>query len=538
MSAATVSLREIAAQWRADRRIYPVYASMVRQFDLGIEPCRDLESPIDRNDPTILEKIAAWFDEVDAHSHAGHLRQALQTAHVAKEDNLRGLLDRFLNKEEKSAADRDKVDFLLVQYFAQCAPHALQHRELELDDIAEVLEPVLGEAVPQQPRWLQTLDAERARLKECRTLHELLDKDVLAHVRQLKEEAGEMYFGSGAMLAFTRFNFAARHAFFRLLHADLGAMRHALHELEARGIKHVDCKAAGLSDQEPLENLAAIAHDWKTPFRAPYAAGKPFDSMMKIARILELEAAKPVPAPKPAPTPEAKVVPTPAPKAETKAPPEPAPAAPPPATQRFEASPAKAQPAASVADSTHEISFAAADGKIPTAIMEAAKPAAGSGPSTTEIPVYSAAEQTAPAETTRTPGVDLQACLEHIAEQLIGDVQPTPTSVATVYYSDTKILLSSWEVSAFTKGGNDTADALQRAVAARTILLEALERKKKGLLAADLLEALKLAHAEVALLQESIAKAKERKDIDAAVNLAATCKRMLALIEEAEKLSH
>ena len=502
MTTATVSLREIAAQWRADRRIYPIYAGIVRQFELGLEPCRELESPIDRNDPEVLERIAAWFDGVDEHSHAGHLRQALQTAHVAKEDNLRGLLSRFLEKPKKTAGDRDKVDFLLVQYFAQCAPHSMHNRELEFDDIARVLEPVLGEMAPQQPRWLEPLDGALAKLKQCRTLRELLRMGVLAQVRKLKEEAGEMYFGSGAMLAFTRFNFVARHAFFRLLHADLGTMRHALQELEKRGLQHLDCTAAGMSAQEPLATLAAICHDWKTPFRAAYAAGQPFERMMQIAHILEQEAAKPAPAP---PRTQA---PTPAP--ETPSP-----------------------------ESTHEIRFETAEGKIPTAMMEAARQAAAQGPTTAEVPVYTAgAASAAPAETTQSPLDPVSACLERIAEQLIGDVQPTPTSVATVYYRETRILLSSWEVAAFSKGKTDASDALKRAAAARSLVLEALERKKKSLPSDDLAEVLKLAHGEIALLQESIAKAKERKDIDAAVNLAASCKRMLALLEEAEKRGH
>lgn len=514
MSTATVSLREIAAQWRADRRIYPIYASIVRQFEFGIEPCRDLESPIDRNDPGVLEKIAAWFDVVDARSHAGHLRQALQTAHVAKEDNLRELLHRFLDKEKKTAADRDKVDFLLVQYFAQCAPHSMHNRDLELDEIAEVLEPVLGETVPQQPRWLEVLDKELAELKACKSLHELLERGVLAHVRQLKEEAGDMYFGSGAMLAFVRFNFVARHAFFRLLHADLNAMRHALQELKGRGMNHLDCTAAGLSCDESLASLETICHDWKTPFRAAYAAGRPFERMMKILCLLQQEVAKPRPAP--------------APPVETVE----------PTLEAESAVAVEPQTPPSAAPSTHEVSFENADGKIPTEIMEAAKQAAQNGPSTSEIPMYNAEEQSSAGQAPRKPALDVQACLEHIAQQLIGEVQPTPTSVATVFYNDAKILLSSWEVTAFTKGGNDAADALQRAVAGRTVLLECVERKKKGLLAADLPEAVKLAHAEVSLLQETIAKAKEMKDIDSAVNLAATCKRLLGLIDEAEKLSH
>ncbi len=489
MSAATVSLREIAALWRAARRIYPIYAGMVRHFDLGIQPCRDLESPIDRNDPEILEAIASWFDAVDERSHAGHLRQALQTAHVAKEDNLRELLRRFLDKEKKTAADRDKIDFLLVQYFSQCAPHSMHNRALELDDVAQALEPVLGETAPQQPRWLEVLDSELAKLAACKSLGELLEKGVLAHVRQLKEEAGEMYYGSGALLVFTRFNFVARHTFFRLLHADLGIMRQALHQVEQCGIKTLDCKRAGLSAQEPVENLARICHDWKTPFRAPYAAGKPFEQMMSVLRILQEAAAASAPQPAPAAQ-----IPEPAPPAPMAAP-QPAPAP-----------------------------------------LAAAVPAV-EGPSTAEAPVHRAEQETPSPATAKPQALDVQGCLEHIAEQLIGEIQPTPTSVATVHYNDAKILLSSWEVAAFTKGGNDSADALQRAVAARTLLLEAVERKKKNLPAVDLPDVIKLAHAEVALLQESIAKAKDAKDIDAAVNLAASGKRLLSLIDEAEKLS-
>ncbi len=482
---APMSLREIAAQWRAFRRIYPVYAAIVRQFEIGVAPCRDLESPIDRNDPEILEAIERWFDQVDERSQAFHLRNALQRAHVATESNLRGLICRFLDKEKKSAADRDKVDFLLVQYFADRAPHSMHNRALELDDIAEVLEPVLGETVPHQPKWLDVLDGQLEALSGCRKLEDLVNSRILSDVRRLKDESGDMYFGSGAMLAFTRFNFVARHTFFRLLHADIQAMRQALHELSLRGVETVDCSAAGLSPDEPLAKLKETCHDWKTPFHAAYAVGTPFQQLIAIKNILEAEAAKAAPVPA--------------------APVEVAPEAPPLTPE----SPAE------VAE-------------------EAAAPVAG--PPTAEItvaPVEAASEQ--PVQSAPKP-LDLEACLEHIAEQLIGDVQSHPTAVATVFYNDSKVLLSSWEVAAFVKGGNDIADTLQRAVAARTLLLDAMDRKKKGIPAPDLEEAIKSSHAELAMMQERIAQAKEAKNIDAAVNLAATCKRLMSLIDEAEKL--
>jgi hypothetical protein len=62
----------------------------------------------------------------------------------------------------------------------------------------------------------------------------------------------------------------------------------------------------------------------------------------------------------------------------------------------------------------------------------------------------------------------------------------------------------------------------------------AVHEKKAGRLA-DISEQLSAAHAEAAQIQERIAEAKEKKNIDAAVNLAATAKRLLATAAEAEK---
>jgi hypothetical protein len=51
-----------------------------------------------------------------------------------------------------------------------------------------------------------------------------------------------------------------------------------------------------------------------------------------------------------------------------------------------------------------------------------------------------------------------------------------------------------------------------------------------------LANALDCAHVQAAAIQEHVAKAKDRGDIDAAVSLAATAKRLLSLIDETEKL--
>jgi hypothetical protein len=54
-------------------------------------------------------------------------------------------------------------------------------------------------------------------------------------------------------------------------------------------------------------------------------------------------------------------------------------------------------------------------------------------------------------------------------------------------------------------------------------------------MAPDLASALEIGHAEAARLQEQIAQARDARNIDAAVNLAASQKRLLQILDEAHK---
>src|SRR5262249_14897664 len=78
-----------------------------------------------------------------------------------------------------------------------------------------------------------------------------------------------------------------------------------------------------------------------------------------------------------------------------------------------------------------------------------------------------------------TPGLDIHESATSIAQQLLAN-QVKKGQVATITGADLKLLLSSWEVDAFIAGGNETASALQRIVAARAMLIQQLEKKKRG----------------------------------------------------------
>ncbi len=74
-------------------------------------------------------------------------------------------------------------------------------------------------------------------------------------------------------------------------------------------------------------------------------------------------------------------------------------------------------------------------------------------------------------------------------------------------------------------------------MAARTILQVSIARHKKDE-SVDLVAAIQIAHEQMEAVSPFIAAAKEANNVDAAVNLAATTKRMLALIKQAEVLQH
>src|SRR5579859_1011667 len=146
---ATLNLGEVAEFWRVARRLYSVYIELDRTFELDMPPCRELEDAVDRPETDARERVRQWFDQVDARVQVWQLRQLLQSTNLQNEENLRYLIARHLEKKNKNESDKDKIDFLLVQYFAHCSPHGLN--ETSLEEVARVLEPALGRLAQSFP---------------------------------------------------------------------------------------------------------------------------------------------------------------------------------------------------------------------------------------------------------------------------------------------------------------------------------------------------------------------------------------------------
>jgi len=264
--------------------LHPIYNALVREFVIEVPKC-----PFEPEAVTEASGGAeAWLCKVDGEIQVHQLRQFLQSSPLADEAGLRNLLVHHLLKQVKSGADRDKIDFLLVQYFSFCAPSGLEDSDIDLDYVAQVFEPVLGaQQHVELPEWLAPLENLMQSATRCRRLSELLHGATLEQGRKLKTQAGDRFFDPSAMVAFARFNFMIRRIFFGLMHDDLNAILDGLREIEGLGVTTIDCRRAQFAPEEPTSRLRMICQSWKVMFHAEYSSGQPLRMLVDLRAAVD-----------------------------------------------------------------------------------------------------------------------------------------------------------------------------------------------------------------------------------------------------------
>src|SRR6202034_2286659 len=164
---------DLAAVWSSARRLHPIYAELAREFVIDIPGCADLEAQADTPGRESVEQAQHWLNEMDDKIQVHQLRQFLQTSSLVDPDGLIALLQHFLAKTTRNDSVRDKIDFLLVQYFSQSAPTELDDSNAHIAYVAQALEPVLGKVELKTPVWLNALDRVLDSSRRCRSLDEL-----------------------------------------------------------------------------------------------------------------------------------------------------------------------------------------------------------------------------------------------------------------------------------------------------------------------------------------------------------------------------
>jgi hypothetical protein len=464
------------AQWVENRSVFPIYLALAKHLQIEIPFPPNKRVLPEKAELELFTQVHTWLDSMDQRVLVHQLRHLLQmTTLNASESGLRALIMRHLKKPSKNITDRDKIDFLLVQYFALCAPAKTYHKQIELADVAHVMKPVLGEVDTAPLPWCEPLEKMIDSLRTFKSLRDILKTNFIDQGRRVKETAGGMFYDPSAMLAFVRFNFLLRRTLIELMHADLIFIRSGLTHLESAGARTVDCQSFGLTAAEPVARVRQLTDEWKQPFQKEYterSVNQAFDKLLSlradVERTMEKVLGKPAEAAKPAP----------------------------------------AVPATSAASHAGE-----------SAGKAKSEGAAGS--------------QSSKADDTP---LDFETCMEQIWEQLIAATPSRGRSMTTVRLGGARLLMSSWEVAAFVSEDGPAAEDLRRAVVARALVTAALEQAKQAGDNSALESALTIARVEVSRLQERVEVAKQAKDTEAAVNLGISTKRLLSALDEAEKL--
>jgi hypothetical protein len=459
-------------QWDETRSVFPIYIALAKQLTLEIPFAADKRILPEKGDAELYARITTWLDSMDQQVLVYQLRHLLQmTTLNASEAGLRALIQRHLRKPSKSNMDRDKVDFLLVQYFALCAPPKVYHKQLELEDVAQVMKPVLGEVSTSPIPLCEPLEKMIVALRGFRSLRDVLKMTFVEQGRKVKDEAGKMFYEPAPLVAFVRFNFLMRRTLIELMHADLIAIRSGLGQLDSLDVKAIDCRLFGLSPSEPVIRVRQVADEWKQPFQQEYTertVNEAFEKLLCLRTDVEKALEK--------------------------------------------IAPKGAEPT----DQVSQPAVAREKEAVVSPVRPVTKEPAKNGESLNLL--------------------DFEACLEQIWEQLIAVPPTRGRSMTTVKIGSARILMSSWEVTAFVNENGPSAEDLRRAVVARAIVTAATESARETGNATAIERALSVARTEVSRLQERVDAAKQTKDTEAAVNLGISTKRLLSALDEAEKL--
>jgi hypothetical protein len=255
---------------------------MARELSIELPVCPPLEAGEDGPPRESVEQAQEWLNALDERLQVHQLRKFLQTSSLVNAEGLIALLQHYLGKTARSDATRDKIDFLLVQYFSDVAPTELDDSTVDIAYVAQGLEPILGKVELKPPLWLNGLDRVVDAARRCRALDELLHGGVLEQGRKAKTQAGDLFYLPIALIAFTRFGYLMRRVFFRLMLDDLNHILDGLTRLEEEGVAFIDCRRAQFSQQEPIFRLRMICQSWKVMFQAEYSSGQPLRMLVDL----------------------------------------------------------------------------------------------------------------------------------------------------------------------------------------------------------------------------------------------------------------
>ena len=238
------------ARWRMARNLIAVYSDIAQRSGVSSPPSTSFSAD-DR--PEALDAIDQWFDSVDGALSAANFRAALASIAAGNgESALYAVAQHFIAKRRSDAETRNKFEFVLVQYFIISSPPSFHSRTISSRDVAEVLHPLVGN-VGAAPASVAEMGQLANRLQNCTSIADLYE--IATALDACKRALGAEYYDPAALVHITHVQYLFRLAARNTVRVALEELLRQLDDLRNRGVRMLDCRAAGMTDREPVDGL-------------------------------------------------------------------------------------------------------------------------------------------------------------------------------------------------------------------------------------------------------------------------------------------
>jgi len=212
---ATAAAVDLTERSQSLKKLFPIYVLFTERFGMPKPPMGDARSLKPNTDVAVIKSVEGWMEELDQQIDPFQLRSVVHSSNVgASELRILALLERMLAKPHPGTQDRAKIDFLLTQLLTIRLSMTGEGIP-KWDEVAKVLEPVLGRLVP--PDVVQPLEALIGQMDSMQRLAEMKKMSIIERGREIKNALGSKVLSPENLVACSRFNFILRKRCFELM---------------------------------------------------------------------------------------------------------------------------------------------------------------------------------------------------------------------------------------------------------------------------------------------------------------------------------
>ncbi|MGH9523498.1 MAG: hypothetical protein ACRD3E_13310 [Terriglobales bacterium] len=239
------------ARWRMARNLIAVYSEVALRSGVSSPPSTSFSAD-DR--PEALDAVDKWFDALDDALPAANFRSALGAITATNgESALYAVAQHFMMKRRLDEESRKKIEFVLVQYFIISSPPSFHSKAISARDVAEVLHPLMGTVSGTMPDSVAELAQLANRLQNCSSIRELYE--ITTALESCKQAMGDHYYDPAVLVHITHAQHLFRLSARNTVRTSVSDLLRQLEDLHNRGVKMLDCRAAGMTDHEPVDGL-------------------------------------------------------------------------------------------------------------------------------------------------------------------------------------------------------------------------------------------------------------------------------------------